>query len=254
MLNKSKKIHFFSWDDRRDIAHPGDAEMTIVFAVEHFINCAKEAIKLHGFFAVALSGGKTSKAMYSVLSRSPYLEAIDWSNVLLFWSDERSDPPTSPENNFRMAMDAGLKNLSIPSENIFRMVAETEIEKHAEEYEKKVREVLGNRPFDLIMLGMGTDGHTASLFPGTNALTETKRWVVANHIPHKKIWRMTMTLPCINRAKNIVVYVIGKEKKEIVGKVFLETRDPPYPISLVGTPENKALFVLDTESGELILK
>ncbi|NGX50248.1 MAG: 6-phosphogluconolactonase [Chlamydiae bacterium] len=245
--------HFVIWDDRRDIAHPGDQAETIVFCVEHFINCAKEAIKTHGYFAVALSGGSTPKVIFQQLSTAPNSTEIDWTKVLIFWGDERSVAPTDPDSNFRMAMDAGLKTLSIPPKHVFRMEAEENIEENAKAYDAKIHEVLGDRPFDLVMLGMGEDGHTASLFPGTEALKESSAWVVASQIPQKKNWRMTLTYPSINRAKNIVIYLLGKNKAEMVGKVLLEKHDPPFPIDLVGTPQNKALWVLDTEAATPIL-
>lgn len=240
--------HFFTWDERRDIAHPGDKEHTFIFAVEHFVNCAKEAIKIHGHFAVALSGGSTPKKIFEMLASSSYSNALDWNKVFLFWGDERTAPPTDPKSNFRMAMDAGLKSLSIPTAHIFRMEAEENIEENAKAYEKKIKEVLGPRPFDLIMLGMGEDGHTASLFPGTKALEEKTALVVANEVPQKNTWRMTLTYPCINRALNIVIYVLGAEKAPMVRSVFLENHEPPYPVSLIGTPQSKALWVLDNEA------
>lgn len=245
--------HFFSWDERRDIAHPGDQSQALVFAVEHFLNCAKEAIKKHGHFAVALSGGSTPKKIFEMLSSAPYSSEIDWSKVLLFWGDERSVAPTDPESNFRMAMDAGLKSLSIPPAHIFRMEAEDNLEVSAKLYETKIQEALGPRPFDLVMLGMGEDGHTASLFPGTTALNVKDALAVANEVPQKNTWRMTLTYPCINRAQNVAIYVLGKSKADMVGKVFLETHEPPYPVSLIGTPQNKALWVVDTEAGAPLL-
>lgn len=243
-----KNMHFFSWDSRRDIAHPGNYQETLAFSIEHFLNCAKEAIKLHNHFAVALSGGSTPKAMFEALAKPPYASETDWRKVFLFWSDERSVNPTSPDSNFRMAIDAGFKNLPIPANQIFRMEAENHIEENAHQYEVKIKQVLGARPFDLVMLGMGEDGHTASLFPNTTALKETKRWVVANHIPQKKTWRMTFTYPLINKAKNIVVYVLGKNKRNMLQKVFLEEHTPPFPVSLIGTPTNKALWIVDTNA------
>lgn len=246
--------HFFSWDERRDIAHPGDRDATLAFAVEHFLNCAKEAIKSHGHFAVALSGGSTPKKIFEMLASAPHSTAIDWTKVALFWGDERSAPPTDPESNFRMAMDAGLKTLPIPKEHIFRMEAEDSIEENSHAYEAKIKEALGPHPFDLIMLGMGEDGHTASLFPGTRALEEQKALVVANEVPQKNTWRMTLTYPCINRAHNTVIYVLGKSKEAMVRQVFLEEHTPPFPVSAIGTPENKALWVVDSEAGGPLLK
>ena len=249
----SKESHFFSFDDRRDIAHPGDKEKTLNFAVEHFISCGKEAIKTHGAFIVALSGGSTPKAIFEKLSSPAFSGSLDWLKVLLFWGDERAVSPTSHESNFRMAMDAGLKSLSIPHTQIFRMVAEENIEENARAYEKQIRETLGPRPFDLVMLGMGEDGHTASLFPGTRALEEKTALVVANEVPQKKTWRMTLTYPCINRAKNIVLYVLGASKADMVHKVLKEKREPPYPVALIGTTGNKALWILDTDAANKIL-
>jgi len=247
-MSINKNMHFFSWDERRDIAHPGNQKETLAFSIEHFMNCAKEALKTHGHFAVALSGGSTPKAIFQALSKAPYSTEIDWTKVLLFWGDERSVVPTDPDSNFRMAIEAGFKNLGIPAEHMFRMEAEDNIEENARNYEMKIKQTLGARPFDLIMLGMGEDGHTASLFPGTKALDENERWVVANHVPQKDTWRMTMTYPIINKARNIVIYVLGKSKREMVQKVFLEKQAPPFPVSLIGTPSNKALWILDTDA------
>ena len=246
--------HFFSWDDRRDIAHPGDRNHTLAFAVEHFISCAKEAMKSHEYFAVALSGGSTPKKIFEMLSSPSYSGEIDWTKVFIFWGDERSVPPTDPDSNFRMAMDAGLKSLSIPPTHIFRMEAEENTAENAKAYEDKIMEILGSRPFDLVMLGMGEDGHTASLFPGTKALEEKVALAVANKVPQKETWRMTLTYPCINSARNIAIYVLGKSKAEMVSQVFLKSHKPPYPISLIGTPHNKALWVLDSEAADPILK
>ncbi|MCB1107259.1 MAG: 6-phosphogluconolactonase [Chlamydiia bacterium] len=249
----SETPHFFSWDKRRDIAHPGDKGQTLAFATEHFINCAKEAMKTHEYFAVALSGGSTPKTIFEMLSSPSYSGEIDWTKVLIFWGDERSVSPTSPESNFRMAMDAGLKTLSIPPTHIFRMEAEDNIVENGKAYNAKIKEVLGSRPFDLVMLGMGEDGHTASLFPGTKALEEKSALAVANEVPQKQTWRMTLTYPCINAARNIAIYVLGKSKEEAVRKVFLEEHTPPYPVSLVGTEANKALWILDTEAAASLL-
>lgn len=211
-------------------------------------------MKLHGYFAVALSGGSTPKAIFQALAKPPHSTEIDWTKVLLFWGDERNVAPTDSESNFRMAIEAGFKNLPIPHEHIFRMKAEDDLEKHAEEYERQIKETLQGRPFDLVMLGVGEDGHTASLFPGTAALDEKTRFVVANHVPQKDTWRMTLTFPLINKAKNIALYVIGKNKEKMVSEVFLKEHTPPFPVSLIGTSANKALWILDTDAAASLLK
>ena len=246
----NEDIHFFSWDDRRDIAHPGNYESTLTFCVEHFASCAKEAIKTHGFFSVALSGGSTPKAIYQKVTNPPYSDELDWSKFILFWSDERSVPPTDHHSNFWMAMEAGFKSVSIPTQQIFRMEAEEDIKLHAEQYEQKIKDLLGSRPFDLMMLGVGTDGHTASLFPKTAALQEEEKWVVSNHVPEIKSDRMTFTYPCINRSINTVIYALGCEKQQIVNDVFFKKVEPPFPVFRVGTPTNKALWIIDSDAGK----
>ncbi len=235
---------YHTWDDRRDIVIPGNYDETMSFCVHHFLDTAKAAIQNHGAFYVALSGGSTPKALFEHLSHPPYKDQIDWNKVHLFWSDERSVPPTDPDNNYKMAIDAGLGNVGIPIGQIHRMQAETDIEKNAELYEKTIREEMQNGCFDLIMLGMGEDGHTASLFPGTLGLQENKKLVVANHIPQKNTWRMTFTYPCIHSAKHIVIYVLGASKKEMVKKV-LSSSDAHFPIQMIGTREHKALWICD---------
>jgi 6-phosphogluconolactonase len=164
---------------------PGDHLATLHYAAEHFVNCCREAIQDHEAFYVALSGGSTPKALYTLLCSASYASEIEWNKVHLFWSDERAVSPTSGENNFHMAMTAGLEKMIIPKHQIHRMIAEKEIEKHATLYEKTLRKILGERSLDLVMLGMGEDGHTASLFPHTEALKAKGKLVVANYIPQK---------------------------------------------------------------------
>lgn len=246
--------HFLSWDNRRDIAHPGGTDETIIFCVEHFINCAKEALKTERHFSVALSGGSTPKAIFTQLFSPPNAQEINWKRVLVFWVDERNVPPTHAENNFRMAMDAGMNTLPIPPNHIFRMKAEKDIAKNATQYNIQLHKILGTHPCDLVLLGMGNDGHIASLFPETAALKETDAWAVANEVPQKNTWRITLTYPFINRAKQIVIYVLGKHKSTIIEKVFLEKDRPSLPIDQIGTPQNKALWVIDSAAGKKLFK
>src|SRR5690242_14384328 len=172
------------WDDRRDLVIPGDAETTLEFCAEHWLETGNQAIADHGAFYVALSGGSTPKAIFQMLTSPTHAHRIDWSKVHLFWSDERAVPPDHPDSNYHMALSAGLDKMPIPKNHIHRMQAEKDIEAHALAYEALVKD----RPFDLVMLGMGDDGHTASLFPYTKALAETQRLVVANYIDAKKTW------------------------------------------------------------------
>ncbi|MFI5335006.1 MAG: 6-phosphogluconolactonase [Chlamydiales bacterium] len=249
MNNNSIPILF--QDERRNLIVPGDTGTTLAFCVEHWLSTAETAIKKQGRFAVALSGGSTPHAIYQNLTKPECMKRVDWSKVVLFWSDERAVPPAHPESNFHMAMQAGLAKLPIPSSNIFRMEAEKEIEKSAESYEKKIKTALKGASFDLMMLGVGEDGHTASLFPETDALTVEDRLVVANFIPQKKCWRMTLTFSCINQAEKIVLYVLGKNKQEIIFKIFHpDEKSEALPVQRVGTQAHPALWIADQDAAE----
>ncbi|SRR5581483_8676490 len=238
-------------DERRKIIVPGDTQMTIIFCVEHFISIAKQAIKDHGAFYVALSGGSTPKAIFEHLSSAPYNQMVEWNKVHLFWSDERAAPPESPESNYHMAMHAGLSQLPIPKNQIHRMRAEENIEENATAYSKEIAETLKKHSFDLVMLGMGEDGHTASLFPHTAALKIENGLAAANYIPAKNTWRMTLTFDCINQAENIAIYVLGASKKSTLVKVlFSHYQFEEYPIQKVGTSLRKALWIADQDAAE----
>jgi len=229
------------------LAVPGNKEKAIAYCIEHWLNIAKESINDHGTFYVALSGGSTPKAIYKALA-TDYAEALDWEKVHLFWSDERAVPPSNDESNYKMAMDSGFAKLPIPEDNIHRMVTEEEIGKNATRYEKEINDILEDKPFDLIMLGMGDDGHTASLFPDTNALDEETRGVVANYVDKKETWRMTMTYPLINKARHIALYVMGDGKNDMLYSILVE--NAPLPSHKIGTPENKALWIADDEAAQ----
>lgn len=235
-----------SWDARRDYIIAGDAKKTVEFAAQHFIHSAERAIQKRGRFAVALSGGSTPKAIYEKLT-SEYSHQIDWSKIWLFWSDERAVPPDHPESNYKMAMEF-FKKVPIPPSQIFRMVAESNIEKNALDYEEKIKRLLDTQFFDLVMLGVGEDGHTASLFPNTSALEEKNRLVLPNLFSEKKVWRMTLTFPCINQSIHSAIYCIGASKQLIAAKVLNAAIVSEFPASRVGTAENKALWILDLDA------
>ncbi len=244
-----------SFDLRRDIIIPGNFEETIKFCAHQFLELARDAIKKKGAFTVALSGGKTPNAIFQEIGKINHLQSIDWSKVLCFWSDERAVPPTDSQSNYFNAMESGLSKLPLVQENIFRMKAESDIEDNALAYEKLIREKVPSLEFDLMMLGMGEDGHTASLFPRTHALHTNDRLVVANYVPQKHTWRMTLTYECINRAKNICIYALGVEKAATVAKIFLSAYDPDnLPIQKIGTPSHKACWMLDTQASDQFVR
>ncbi|MCX6989576.1 MAG: 6-phosphogluconolactonase [Chlamydiae bacterium] len=245
----------FHFDDRRDITIPGDVNETLSFCIDHLLNAYHTAVKSHGAFYIALSGGSTPKAIFEKLTSSPIKEQIDWTKVHLFWGDERSVGPENPESNYHMAMEAGFKNMGIPSGQIHRMVAEENIDNNAEIYSQTLQKVLKGKALDYTMLGMGEDGHTASLFPHTEALSEEDLLAVANHVPQKNTWRMTLTYPCINNSIHIVIYVIGSSKKQMLQTVF--KKDAHFidlPIVKIGSKTHKALWICDTAAAELLKK
>lgn len=255
MQDDNWKSKIESFDERRDIVIPGNTEETILFCVNQFLEIGNEAIQKNGIFTAALSGGHTPTSIFKELSKPAYRQLIDWTKVLCFWSDERSVPPNHPESNYFNAMHAGLATLPLPPENIFRMPAEDNIEENALAYEKLIRKKVPSLQFDLIMLGMGEDGHTASLFPLTHALHTKDRLVIANYVPQKNTWRMSLTYECIHMAKNICIYVLGANKASMVAKVLLGPYDPDHlPVQRIGTPSHKALWILDTEASEQLVR
>lgn len=241
----------FSFDERRHVTIPGDRDETILFATHHLIEAGKDAINQRGRFVVALSGGSTPKALFKELKK--HKNALDWNLVFVFWSDERAVPPDHPDSNYKMAMENGIESLAIPKHQIFRMQAEVDTEAHAATYEAYIRELLPDLSFDLIMLGMGDDGHTASLFPKTKALKITDKLVVDNYVEQKKTHRMTFTYPLIQKARQTVFYVMGEEKKEMVVDVFYD-KNGLYPSSLVGSQEHPSLWILDELAASSLMK
>lgn len=253
MTDSNWKKSLQTLDDRRKFIVPGDDKTTVKFCVEQFLELAKEAIDDHQYFAVALSGGSTPKAIFQGILENRNNTTVDWSRVLVFWSDERCVPQNHPDSNYLMAMEAAFAKLPIPKENIFAMPVEGDLKHDAKAYEEIIQQKTSGI-FDLIMLGMGEDGHTASLFPKTAALDEEKILVAENYIPGKNAWRMTLTYHCINVARNIIVYVLGANKAQMVKKVFSEPYQPDIlPIQKIGTPSHPALWVMDNAAAAEIL-
>ena len=254
MNNFDWKTMIANFDSRRDLIVPGNKEQTIDFCVNQLIQIGQEAISTRGQFFIALSGGSTPNAIYKKISQAPFKDQLDWNQVFFFWSDERSVPPEDAESNYHNSMLSGLSSLPLPKSHVLRMQAEENIEENALAYEQLIQTTIPNASFDLIMLGMGEDGHTASLFPQTHGLHANNRLVIANYVPQKKTWRMSLTYDCIHKAKQVIIYVLGKDKAEMVKTVLIGEENPDLlPIQRIGTTKHKALWILDTLASEKIL-
>ena len=218
-------------------------------AAEEFVQAARAAIGAQGRFTVALSGGSTPKALYSLLASN--YAGFAWNRVFIFFGDERHVPPTDPDSNYRMANEALLTKVTIPPENVFRVPAENpDAAAAASEYETQIRRFFALKPgefprFDLILLGMGPDGHTASLFPDTAALDEQSRLVVANWVEKFKTHRITFTLPVLNRAAEVTFLASGAEKADMVRQVLQGKSSSQLPSQRVQPTDGKLLWLLD---------
>lgn len=221
-----------------------DCQSATKLAAEHLLFHIQDTLNSQGFFSLALSGGSTPNALFQLLSQDPFLHQIDWKRVKLFWGDERCVPQDHKDSNYRSAMDAGLCKLPLLRENVFPMPGHKEdLVAAAASYEKTIQGQVPGCCFDYIMLGVGPDGHTASLFPDTPALLEREKFVISQYVPQKTSWRMTLTYPCLKKAKKICIYAMGKSKAPIVKEILLEKCS--YPASSVGHKENPVLWILD---------
>lgn len=204
-------------------------------------------------FRLVLSGGSTPKRLYEVLAGDPFRSLISWDRVHFFWGDERCVALDHPDSNYRMAREAFLEKLSVPKANIHRMHGEaSNPDVAACEYEGEIREHFGLEPdspppsFDLVLLGMGADGHTASLFPGTQALMETSRWVVANRVQKLGTFRLTLTPMILNKAAWVIFLVVGSDKAKILADVLEGPFDPErLPSQLIQPTGGRVLWLLD---------
>jgi 6-phosphogluconolactonase len=207
-------------EDPEDVAHA---------AADRFADLAAAAITAHGRFGIALAGGSTPQRTYELLSSEDYRNRVVWSRVHVFFGDERCVPPEDLESNYRMANRAMFSRLPIPAQNIHRMIGEGDPAASARLYEDELQsffEGVSWPRFDLVFLGMGDDGHTASLFPGTIALKEERAWVVANWVEKFKTFRITLSAPAINHAAHILFLVTGESKARRLAEVMRGPRDP----------------------------
>ena len=205
-------------------------------AADRIVAAARNAIRRRGRFRMALSGGSTPRPVYSLLAAPPRIAAVDWSRVEFFWGDERCVPPDHPESNFGVARQLLLDRLAgLRQAAIHRMPADApDRDAAARRYQAEIARAFGVAPdaprppaFDLVWLGMGRDGHTASLFPGSTALAEQRRWVVASWAPAPAAWRMSLTLPIINAARSALFVVSGADKAGPLRSIRSGSHDLP---------------------------
>jgi 6-phosphogluconolactonase len=226
-----------------------DRQRFVEGAAAFIAGLAVESIAAHGRFTIALAGGNTPRPVYARLAAADHAERIDWSKVHVFFSDERCVPPDDPASNYRMAREALLDHVPLPTNNIHRVRGEEDPTLAALAYEQELQALFGTAPapaFDLICLGMGDDGHTASLFPGTAALRERERWVVAQYVAVALAWRVTFTAAFINAARHVAFLVEGAEKSETLRRVLEGAYQPDVlPAQLIQPISGQAHWLVD---------
>lgn len=228
-------------------------------SAERFAAAAGHAIETHGRFVVALSGGSTPRATYERLAREPLASRVDWTRVHFVWGDERCVAPTHADSNYRMAFATLLDHVPVPSANIHRIRGEDPPDRAAEAYEVALRNLLHTpaglpsldpaRRIDLVLLGLGDNGHTASLFPESSALEEMTRWVLSARVDAKPPWRVTMTLPLLNAAAELLFIVAGKGKAEMLKRVIDGPPRPrELPAQLIAPSAGRVHWLVDADA------
>lgn len=226
-------------------------------AAEFWQQIAAAAVAVRGRFTVALSGGSTPKPFYELLAQSPWKESLPWSKTHIFLGDERNVPTDDPQSNFRMINEALLSKIKIPTENIHRVRTELkDPQKVAADYERTLREFFPGSAWpqlDLNLLGLGENGHTASLFPHTSVLHDRANWVAGLYIEEVKMDRITMTVPAINHSRNIAFFVAGESKAEVVRDILHGARDPErLPAQLIQAEAGTVTWLLDRPAARLL--
>jgi 6-phosphogluconolactonase len=231
-------------------------------AAERIVSAAEAAMTTQNRFSIALAGGSTPRVTYQLLATSEFLPLIDWAQSHVFFGDERCVPSDHQDSNYHMAREALLDYVKIPMSSIYRMRGEDDPQQAAMEYESRMRAFFtgaraggdaGRPRFDLVLLGMGEDGHTASLFPGTAALHERERWAAANYVEAKESWRLTLTVPALNAAEQVIFLVAGENKAEALRQVFSDESDPyQYPAKLIQPDDGQVLWLVDAAAAALL--
>jgi len=247
--------------NNRDVRILADANSIAQTAAAEFLEAAQQAVSEKGSFSVALAGGSTPKALYGLLATNPLLQAkVPWSKIQFFFGDERHVPPTDEESNFRMAEEAMLGKAPVDAKQVHRIKGEKRnAAQAAEEYEQDLRASFrlqaGEFPrFDLVLLGMGPEGHTASLFPGTKALKEERRLVVSNWVGKFYTDRITFTPPVLNNAARVIFMVHGEEKAPALKAVLEGPYEPEQlPAQIIQPKQGKVLWLVDPSAASMLV-
>lgn len=228
-------------------------------AANYTVQLANQAIVTHGRFTIALAGGSTPKKLYALLAGEPYRSQIDWTSVEVFWGDERCVPPDSEDSNFHMAQEALLSKVPIPTSQVHRMPADQpDHEAACQAYTAEIRRTFGTDgipSFDLIQLGIGPEGHTASLFPHQASLHEQQRLVMPVTVPKPPPERLTFTPPLLNAARHVLFLVAGAEKADVVHAILEGEYQPDeYPAQIVRPTNGEVTWMLDTAAASKLTK
>jgi 6-phosphogluconolactonase len=235
------------------VALPSREAVTAASA-DALVTAAAQAIAARGRFLLVLSGGSTPKALFELLATPPYAGRIDWTRTHVFWGDERCVPPDDRSSNYRMAREALLDKVPISPEAIHRMRGEDPPQQAAAAYEADLRALFGGGAprFDVVLLGMGDNGHTASLFPHLTAVRETSRWVVAEYVGEVKMWRITMTPPLLNAAARVLFLVVGADKAAMLKRVLEGPRDIDALPAQVIAPAGALTWLVDQSAASTL--
>ncbi len=244
--NMKKNIHIYPNKDK-----------LVEATAERVVDSIEKAIAKNGFCNIALSGGNTPGGVYSLLATTPYKDRVDWGKLHLFWGDERMVSPEHQDSNFRMVLETLLDHVKMPDGNVHRICGEIAPGQAAEVYSSllNVHFKTDLPRFDIILLGLGEDGHTASLFPETDAVEECERHAVAVFVPKLNSWRVTLTLPVLNAAREIYFLVSGRSKSDIIQRIMsIKQPSKELPATMVDPDNGELHWMLDSEAMVLINK
>ncbi len=237
-----------------DVRTFADAASLDRTAADLIVDRSRSAAAERGTFSVALSGGMTPRGLYGLLALSPYRENIEWNTVHVFWADERSVPPDHEDSNYRLAHDLLLSKVPLPQDHIHRIRGESDPASAAAAYDDELRSFFGSAgaTFDLVLLGIGADGHTASLFPGDAALAETRRLAVPVPATGNRLARVTLTLSAINRARAVLFLATGESKAKVIHDILDDGNPQGYPAGLVRPERGRVLWYLDNGASRFL--